>query len=305
MHLSNTAAEGVAIREKRRYHSLPIVRLIVGLLVTVMNNLGYLVSSFSLSRSQLQRTLAAQMRNLYLLNSKNSFIVGVYRPDLVTRLFSCSARSEVQSKDQATKQYEMNTSVGSGCATFLDKRLLHGHCVGIRTTNDLLLAQPLSMSTTEWLHKHLHPDEISYAESLTAPQSQQSFVLGRLAMRQALKRSQTRGNHPLGAPILKDEYGRPIVPSGWIGSISHKRNIGIALVAPREEGCTLTVGVDLERTIMTGRRNVTRWVLTKREQAHIGQLSVCNGCGFPFQKILLIRCHFSERFIRRRSTLAF
>lgn len=67
---------------------------------------------------------------------------------------------------------------------------------------------------------------------------QVQFVGGRLALAAARRQ--------LGAPpgpALPDVRGAPTLPAGWVGSISHKRDLAVAMVARAAGG---TLGVDLE-----------------------------------------------------------
>jgi 4'-phosphopantetheinyl transferase EntD len=65
------------------------------------------------------------------------------------------------------------------------------------------------------------------------------------------------------AAILADDRGAPVLPGGWVGSISHKGGLAAAIVAPAGEGW---VGVDLERAAPP-RLDISRRILTPREQA--------------------------------------
>ena len=67
---------------------------------------------------------------------------------------------------------------------------------------------------------------------------QGQFVGGRIALRQALGHLGVRPG-----PLLTLERGGPALPADVVGSVSHKRNLAIAMVA-RDEGWTL--GCDLE-----------------------------------------------------------
>lgn len=88
------------------------------------------------------------------------------------------------------------------------------------------------------------------------------FVAGRAALHAAL------GDRE--APIVADDRGAPVLPAGWVGSISHKGAVAAALVAPAGAGW---VGVDLERAAPP-RADIGRRVLTPREReaiAHLGE----------------------------------
>lgn len=81
------------------------------------------------------------------------------------------------------------------------------------------------------------------------------FIAGRTALHAALG-----DPHPA---ILADDRGAPVLPTGWIGSVSHKDGLAAAIVAPAGNGW---VGLDLERAA-SPRIDIARRVLTPREQA--------------------------------------
>jgi enterobactin synthetase component D len=80
------------------------------------------------------------------------------------------------------------------------------------------------------------------------------YVAGRTALHLALATAE---------PILSNERGAPILPSGWVGSVSHKGALAAALVSPAGRG---HIGVDLERA-GPPRQDIARRILTAREQA--------------------------------------
>ncbi len=80
------------------------------------------------------------------------------------------------------------------------------------------------------------------------------FVAGRTALRLALGHDTAIGRDARGAPVL---------PAGFVGSISHKGPLAVALVAESGAG---HVGVDLERAIAP-RQDIARRILTDREAA--------------------------------------
>jgi len=76
--------------------------------------------------------------------------------------------------------------------------------------------------------------------------------------------------------ILKDEHGRPQIPHEFLGSISHKRNTGVALVSKNEQfqsnsSPKVGIGVDIERTFLKRKRLATK-VLTDKEVQDLGNL---------------------------------
>ena len=83
----------------------------------------------------------------------------------------------------------------------------------------------------------LAPEESEHARTLKGYR-QPEFVGGRLALRAAFR---SMGIAP--PTVLPDERGQPQFPAGLVGSVSHKRDLAIAMVARETDG---TLGVDLE-----------------------------------------------------------
>lgn len=81
------------------------------------------------------------------------------------------------------------------------------------------------------------------------------FTGGRLAFSVAFAELGSRR-----AAVLSDEHGAPMLPEGLVGSVTHKQDLAVALVARGRVG----VGVDLEETCRA-RPGVAERVLTARE----------------------------------------
>jgi enterobactin synthetase component D len=84
----------------------------------------------------------------------------------------------------------------------------------------------------------LHPEERVLALSFDGYRQVQ-FVGGRLALGAAL-RDLSRPR----AAVLADAYGAPVLPDGLTGSVSHKRDLAVAIAAPGRHG----LGIDIEDT---------------------------------------------------------
>jgi phosphopantetheinyl transferase (holo-ACP synthase) len=182
------------------------------------------------------------------------------------------------------------STIQNCCDRLFDLQLPEGRCVGIQLPEikdddpDSLTPQAISDQLDQhWLYKVLHAEEIAYGVEQPACQaSRESFFIGRLAMRQAL------GLHYVSTtdPILKDAHGRPAVPAGFLGSISHKRRTAVALVAVHEQEQQadtgmgdgsrprLGIGVDIEQTVTSSRNSIARKVLTVRERETLGRIEV-------------------------------
>jgi 4'-phosphopantetheinyl transferase EntD len=100
-------------------------------------------------------------------------------------------------------------------------------------------------------------DELAIAAAL-APVRRRELVAGRAALREALG---------MNVAILPDDRGAPVLPAGWVGSISHKGPRAAALVAPAGQGF---IGVDLE-VAAPSRMPIERRILTPREQGITGK----------------------------------
>jgi 4'-phosphopantetheinyl transferase EntD len=83
--------------------------------------------------------------------------------------------------------------------------------------------------------------------------------LGRAALRAALAELGC-----IAGDIARNDRGAPIVPSGWLGSISHKSGRAAALAALASDDAR--VGIDLERAVAP-RMAIERRILTPRERA--------------------------------------
>ena len=100
--------------------------------------------------------------------------------------------------------------------------------------------------------------ERAYADSL-GPVRRREVICGRTALHDALASLEP---NLATSPILADDRGAPVLPAGWVGSVSHKGERGAALVAPVSEA---RVGVDLELA-QPSRQDIARFILTRREQ---------------------------------------
>jgi phosphopantetheine--protein transferase-like protein len=115
------------------------------------------------------------------------------------------------------------------------------------------------------------PDEV--LAKLTGPEAdrarayggyrQVQFTGGRLALRAARRQI----GAPLG-PIPSNDRGAPVLPQGYVGSVSHKRTLAVALVA-RDRGATL--GVDIE-DYTPARPAIADRILRPSELASISEL---------------------------------
>jgi len=107
----------------------------------------------------------------------------------------------------------------------------------------------------------LHDDERAWVLD-HAPRRAREFVAGRTALRAALRASGWEGQEAL----LRSEQGRPSLPSGFTGSISHKDGQAFAFARRSDDGRTL--GIDTEVIGPRQRLAIARKVLTAKELVH-------------------------------------
>ena len=128
-------------------------------------------------------------------------------------------------------------------------------------------AVPLPAEDDFSLPPGLHPDEAAHARGLPAAR-RASWVGGRVALRAALG---ALGAHSFGA-ILATARGAPALPGGFVGSISHKRELAVALAARAEGASPATLGIDVELPHRF-RHDITRHLLTPGERAALSDLA--------------------------------
>lgn len=109
--------------------------------------------------------------------------------------------------------------------------LPHGIAAGIH-----LPASPAPVPTE--VLARLHPDERAHALTLGGYRQVQ-FVGGRLALGELFPELGLRR-----VPVLTNEHGAPVLPAGVTGSVTHKADLAIAMLARGSPG----LGVDLEET---------------------------------------------------------
>ena len=167
---------------------------------------------------------------------------------------------------------QSESSIQKPWKTLFDLQLPEGHCLGLRidASQPNVLSPDSIAHDNHWIHTFLHPAEITYAMAQPSEYAQETFLLGRLAMRQALPQTYDHA-------ILKDDHGRPAVPPQYLGSISHKRSIAdgttaVALLSPRRvDGILMGVGVDIEQSY-SRKRSIAKKVLTKDELDQLGNV---------------------------------
>jgi 4'-phosphopantetheinyl transferase EntD len=135
--------------------------------------------------------------------------------------------------------------------------LAHGLCVAVRLPPATETVDALSQGV-------LRPEELAMASTMTAVR-RRTWLGGRVALRLALQRAGLDA-----APVLVDDRGAPTLPHGVAGSISHKEELAVALVARETGGARVGVDVEADR-----RRpiDISSRVLTPVELGEIAHLA--------------------------------
>jgi 4'-phosphopantetheinyl transferase EntD len=104
----------------------------------------------------------------------------------------------------------------------------------------------------------IHPEEERILSPRACTKKRTEFVLGRTAVRQALRELGEKY-----APVLRGGYGEPLWPDGILGSITHCWPWAVALVV--RSGRPFAIGIDLESLEKTGRADISRVICTAAE----------------------------------------
>ena len=133
--------------------------------------------------------------------------------------------------------------------------------VRIETTHGLCSIVELSDAEVDAALAALPSAEQALAHALS-PVRRRELITGRTALHATLAEL---APELAATAILADDRGAPVLPAGWVGSISHKGARAAALVAPAGDA---QIGVDLELA-QPARQDIARWILTPREQAQL------------------------------------
>lgn len=106
--------------------------------------------------------------------------------------------------------------------------------------------------------------EQAHAATLT-PVRRADMIRGRTALHAAL--------HELAptlseSPLLADDRGAPVLPGGWVGSVSHKAGRAAALITRASPISRARVGVDLELAAPP-RLDIASRILTRKERTEL------------------------------------
>ncbi len=124
---------------------------------------------------------------------------------------------------------------------------------------DLLILQKIQKLST-----FIHPLEDKIAQTFGNIDRQNSFLAGRAAAHLAMD---AQGFARL--PILRSPKGAPLWPVGVKGSISHKEDLAVAIVLPKDSQFK-SIGVDLESLEGQINPNILSKITSAQERATLG-----------------------------------
>jgi phosphopantetheine--protein transferase-like protein len=115
----------------------------------------------------------------------------------------------------------------------------------------------------------LHPDETAFVHASPAAR-RLTFIGGRVALRAAMA-AVGAGAGEAATPLLSTPRGAPAMPSGFVGSVSHKRELAVAIAARSAPTPLTTIGIDVE-IARPPRTDIAPRVLTAGERAALAGL---------------------------------
>jgi enterobactin synthetase component D len=145
-------------------------------------------------------------------------------------------------------------------AVRFQRELANGICVAVSLPDDPGFAPPPAV----------HPGEVAFVHASPAAR-RASFIGGRVALRTAIAALGDPTSAASLSPILSTPRGAPALPPGFVGSISHKREIAVAIAARAEPTPRTTIGIDVE-VPRASRVDIAPRVLTPDERATLAAL---------------------------------
>ena len=115
------------------------------------------------------------------------------------------------------------------------------------------------LSSQDQQDHFLYPEEENGLPARSGAKKKSDLALGRAAVRRAL---QDLGEVPF--PVTRGEYGEPIWPVGFIGSITHCRPWTVALLI--RAGKRLAIGIDLESVERVAMVDISSIICTPAER---------------------------------------
>jgi len=203
------------------------------------------------------------------------FVTIMMAQSIVLSTLKQVCRQKIRPRALSSNSLLLSSAANDFTEILFDLELPEGRCVGVQLNNNNQTTKVEEEDWSDpnhWVNTCLHPEEVKYILDATTP-VKKSFLLGRLAMRASLSKHELLQNDE---PCLKDLHGRPTLPKGYVGSISHKGTIGVALSRKCSSSTFLTtVGVDIEQRAPK-KRSIANKILTQRERDNLGNLKRIN-----------------------------
>ena len=165
-------------------------------------------------------------------------------------------------------------------ATAFEGTTAHGNCVALHLpplpAPGLLDEEHVRVLQEQIEQIDLHPAEVDHMRQLQHHQ-RVLFTGWRVALRRALERSAAADDASLvsAAPLLPGAFGAPVLPEGWLGSISHTHGLAAAVACARltsDNGELLPsgVGIDVEASSRAVTSRLCRRCFAEDERARLG-----------------------------------
>ena len=227
-------------------------------------------------------------------------------------------RNDTPTPTTNSLQERYTTKTTTNYPSFVDQlcdlQLPEGRCVGLTLQQDFLSGDTNALTVeaitkinsnnhnhnSHWIYQWLDPEEIEFGLSLLSTLRRETFFMGRMALREAMVGVLPQNDQQVIPPILKDNHGRPTMPPGYLGSISHKDKTGVGLIAKNVASYSTSspptrgIGIDLERTA-SNRRSVAKKILTPKEIEALGRIA-----GITAEEEVLLRFRYVEKKERKR-----
>jgi 4'-phosphopantetheinyl transferase EntD len=149
-----------------------------------------------------------------------------------------------------------------------------GHFVILKCPHELTLSD---IESTRTSYPEITDEEVIYLKNMNCSVKRNSLFIGsRIAMKRTLPflhYLNTKNDRNPHSSILKDSFGAPILPTGIVGSISHKDNLVVVIARSLSQlpSCHIkstvleNIGIDMESKNYRHALKIQNHVLTENE----------------------------------------
>lgn len=251
-----------------------------------------------LSMTYLYRTTVPSGRTKYLRTLSSNLISSMKRAILMLATISrgvavTSPRSLRERLHAANYQCDGKSVTPFSIAFRTVSQM--GHCVAVHLPKVPQLERNLCDQELDELQvsieeADLHPAEVEHMRKMQF-HKRILFAGGRVAMRHALRQHMLPGESafssfrngtehftPAGStPVLPNSEGAPVLPKGWLGSISHTHGLAAAFASEckcdQPDRVTRALGIDVEATSRVVSSRLARRCLAVDERQSLGMLN--------------------------------